>query len=116
MSAIEVSAKKGKDGEPTSVMYDFGDNLAEMTKLFGEDVVYNEAKKQMIVGLQAGIRRCIETGRVATDFAAKWKPGEKTAGVAVDPLKAALAALAGMDPEEKEQFLKDARAAIKSTK
>lgn len=105
MGMIEVVAKKG-DGEAT-VSYDFGDNLADAVEKFTEDVVFTNFRQAAKITLQAGLRRCLETGKDAVEFAARFKPGVQTATGAVDPVAAMKAKFASMDDEERTAFLNE---------
>jgi len=80
---MEVSAKKGKDGEAIAVDFNFGDDLKAMSGLFGDDVVFANARANMIVGLQSVIRAGIEAGNSKAQIqkaANEWKPGVKKRG------------------------------------
>ena len=102
---LEVSAKTKDHPEAKVISYDFGENLDEMTKMFGADAVFSNARAQMKVGLQAAMRRYITEGKDVSTLPGLWKPGvsmERT----VDPIAAVKAAFAGWSKEEKAEFLK----------
>jgi hypothetical protein len=82
---IEVTAKKN-EAEAT-INYDFGENLEEMTELFGDSVTFTNARSNMKIVLQAAMRRRLEAG----------------------PIAAAKAKYATMSDEEKAAFLEDLR-------
>jgi hypothetical protein len=106
--AIEVSAKKTIDGEAKTalVTYDFGEDLNEMVEKFTDNIVFTNARANMKIVLQAGLRRCLEAGQDPADFAAAWKPGVQMERI-VDPIAAAKAKYAAMSEEDRAAFLKD---------
>jgi hypothetical protein len=103
---IEVTAKKN-EAEAT-VNYDFGENLEEMTELFGDSVTFTNARSNMKIVLQAAMRRRLEAGQPVDDLATNWKPGVQMERI-VDPIAAAKAKYATMSDEEKAAFLEDLR-------
>lgn len=115
---IEVSAvaqkkdeKGNKVGEPLKCVttYDFGDNLAEAVKMFGENEVYSGFVANAKVELQAGLRRTLLAGGDIPGFVKGWKPGVKTQRI-VDPIAAAKAKYASMSKEERAKFLESLKA------
>lgn len=54
---LVVSAKLSDNDKVISIEYNFGASLAEMSELFGEEVVYNKAMDAMIIDAQAKLRR-----------------------------------------------------------
>lgn len=115
MAKEEVSAKKGtgEDAPSATVLYEFGENLDSAVALYGADCVFKQYKKATTVDVQAGIRRCLETGKIPQDFADKYKPGQRAEGVAIDPLQAAKIAMQNMDPEARKAFLAELKGAAK---
>jgi hypothetical protein len=115
---IEVAAKtdvKDKEGKVLKTVngvcsYDFGDNLAEATKMFGEQVVYTTFVAQAIINLQAAMRRTLIAGGDCAALASTWKPGVSAPRVAVDPIAAAKNKFAQMNPAERAKFLADLKA------
>ncbi len=105
MASIEVTAKKGD--KACNISYDFGDDLDSMTKKYTPDVVFSNARANMKIVLQAGLRRCLEHNKDPVEFAARFVPGMVTAAAAVDPVVAMKAKFATMDDAEKAAFLKD---------
>lgn len=102
---IEVTAKSTKvEGDPVTLEYDFGENLAEMCEKFGDETVFTNARANMKVGLQGAMRRYIEKGMDVTSLATAWKPGvqlERT----IDPVAAVKAQFANWTDEEKAAFI-----------
>ena len=90
MSAIVVKCKVPKMGDKeVSVSYDFGDNLAEATSLFGEEVVFSAFKGDAVISLQGRMRDWAMKGKndaEITELVGQWKPGVvlRTGG---DPVK-----------------------------
>jgi len=76
---IQVDAKKidaeKKNSKAGSIWYDFGKNLADMTKKFGENVVFSSARAHMKVKLQAAMRSYLISGNSLEELAQKYKPG-----------------------------------------
>lgn len=115
--AIEVSAKtdiKDKEGKVVksvngAVSYDFGDNLAEAVKKFGEPIVFSKFVAQAVIDLQANMRRTLVAGGDLKAMAAAWKPGV-TVQRTVDPIAAAKNKYAQMSPEERAKFLAELKA------
>jgi len=109
MSAIEVTTTKGQNS--ISVNYDFGDNLAEATKLFGEDVVFSGFRRNAVIALQGVIRPELEKGTADEAIRAKvaaWKPGVVTRSAA-DPVAAITAKWGALDAEKRKELLKKLR-------
>lgn len=106
MAIVEVTAKAPKIDKVGTVGYNFGENLVEAQKIFGDELVHNGFVSHGIVQLQALIRRCLEANQDPVELAKSWKPGIK-AVIAKDPVAAAKAAFANMDPEAKKAFLAD---------
>ena len=113
MTAQKVTAKVSKPAEgvspdPVTVEYDFGDNLQEMVKKFGEDVVYNRAKASFVIDLQAAIRRAIQAKKKPKQIQeelASWKPGLRQPGKS--PAEKLRDMLAGKSDAEKKALLKE---------
>ncbi len=73
---ISAEIKSGEHaGKSASVEYDFGSNAQEMIDKFGDAVVFSNAKANMIITLQSGIRRCLARGEDPQAWADSWKPG-----------------------------------------
>jgi len=84
----KVSMKFDK-GLPIEVEYDFGKDLDEMCELFGDVVVYSNAKANMHVGVQGVGRSVIKAGKTAgkpvtqkqvQEAVSKHKPGIRKRG------------------------------------
>jgi hypothetical protein len=79
---VKVTGKDKNDKEKVLAFnYDFGDDLAKMTQLFGADVVFHNARSNMVVGAQSHARGQIKAGKSDAECVAAftgpkgWKPG-----------------------------------------
>jgi len=78
--AAPSSVRATKDGRTVTVSYNFGNNLEEMADLFGEEIVFSNAKANMVIGLQSRIRSLIKAEKSDEEIQAEvgaWKPGIK---------------------------------------
>ena len=74
---------KNKDGVDKALAfeYDFGADLSEMVAKFGDEVVYHNARSNMVVGAQSAARGGIKAGKTEQEVVASfsgpkgWKPG-----------------------------------------
>ena len=62
MALIEVAAKKEVGGveKVGTINYEFGNNLADAAKRFGEEVVFSNFRQSAKITLQSIIRRKLE--------------------------------------------------------
>lgn len=111
MEQIDVKTDKMKDaeGKPVSTSFakDFGANLAESVKLFGETVVHKLFRAKGVIEVQDVARNALAAGKTpkeAADLAIAHKLGESTR-VSKDPVAAGIAAMASMTPEQRKAFL-----------
>ena len=104
MSATVVNAKVPKaGGVEVSYTFDFGDDLAHATELFGAQVVFDSFVDTQVIRLQSSMRSCIEKGKSEKEMQellADWKPGVSRARI-MDPL----AAFVKMDATEQEKYI-----------
>ena len=108
---MKVSATK--DGKTVTVEYDFGGNLDEAVKKFGQGPVWAAALQQMKVRLQAIIRQQIEAGAppdAIQKHVAAWKPGQGPQRKS--PVEKLAAKLAGLPEEERRKVLEELRGMI----
>jgi|TARA_Y100000310_G_scaffold263133_1_gene273149 hypothetical protein len=104
----EVSAKFG-DGDPIKVNYEFGDDLAGASKLFGDETVFANYKANAIVALQGFVRGMLKAEKSAKDITgavAEWKPGVRKKGKT--PQEKLREQFQAMSAEERAAFLQDA--------
>ena len=109
MKNLTISAKLGKTGEEHSIKMPFPETLDEMVDVWGEEVVYGQAKANIIVGLQGNIRSRVgsekdpKEGAALQESFADYKPGIRQPGVArVEKLKERISK---MSPEQKAALL-----------
>ena len=105
---IEITANKNVDGEDRSatIVADVGDNCQDAIAKFGEEVVYTNYKRAVIITAQAAIRRFLETGTSQDEITNKmagWKPGVAL-DRSVDPIEAIKNRTKDMTQEEKEEM------------
>jgi len=111
MAVIEVTAKKVIGGvEKSAVCFiDFGENLADATSKFGEDVVFSNFVQKAKIDAQAAMRRRVEAGESSESIAnvmAAWRPGVALARSS-DPVAALKAKWGSMTAEERKAVLSD---------
>ena len=103
MAAIEVTASKGE--KEVTIMYDFGENLADASAQFGEEVVFTNFRQAAKIALQARMRNRMEKGGDVNALTTLWKPGIQMERATVDPMTAAKNAFGKMSAEERAEFL-----------
>jgi len=89
-----------------SVVYDFGNDLANAVDIFGEDVAFSRLKSAITIDLQGYVRGLLKQGKTADEITAaveEWKPGIRKAGKSKAEKLAEL--LAGMSEEERNTAL-----------
>ena len=94
-----------KNGKKANLSFNFGQDLPSMIELFGEGVVFDQAKANMIVRAQAVTRTKVGNGESGEAILAVWKPGVKLVAAPRDPEKDALAFLGGLDEEKLQAML-----------
>ena len=112
---MQVTAQLGqshadKPGHSASVEYPALDaaDLATLVSSFGDDAVFNHAKRSFIVSLQSFIRSQIEADKTPEEIQEAindWKPGQKRPGKS--PQERAQELLAKMTPEERQRLLQE---------
>jgi len=83
-----------------------GDNLKEAVETYGEDFVYDNYVRQVVVSAQGKVRRELDQGTPVSAVEAEFDdldPTEKRTTVQ-DPQAQAMRALNKMSPEEKAKF------------
>lgn len=107
---MEVSAKN-KDSREVSVVYDFGETLAETTEKFGENVTFNHSRGSMIVSLQSYIRAQISAGKTDEEIqnlVSAWKPSQRKQGKT--PKEKLQEYVSKLSAEDRAEFLKEFKA------
>lgn len=82
MAKTEVSAKHG-ESDKVKINFDFGENLEDMAKKFGDEVAFSYARSAMTVAVQDVIRSGIKAEKTPAQIqreADNWKPGVKKRG------------------------------------
>ena len=100
---IQVVARK--DGKEASVYYDFGDSIDEMVELFGDDVVFSNARQKMKIGLQAAMRSYLKQGQDIGTLMEKFKPGVVMEKLPTDMNKATESYFAGLSEDEQDAMI-----------
>ena len=104
---MEITAKSPKTGKSLTVEYAMGETLAELVQTFGEDVVYNVARQQLVIKLQAVIRSGLDKGASDEEIrnhVKAWRPGV-AARFGVDALKVAESKFDSLTPEEQDAYI-----------
>ena len=94
-----------KDGKEARVFYDYGNDLDEMISLFGEEVVFSNARGKMVIGLQAAMRARLKAGQSVEDLMTKYKPGVALEKVPADMNKATEDYFAGLSEDEQDAMI-----------
>jgi len=100
---IEIVARK--DGKEANVYYDFGDNLDEMIALFGDDVVFSNARSKMKIGLQANLRAYLKANQNIEKLMSNYKPGVSLEILPSDMNKATEDYFAGLSEDEQDAMI-----------
>lgn len=106
---MEVTAER-KGGPSVTVDYDFGETLSDLSNAFGDESVYNHARRSLVVALQSFIRTQIEAGKSQDEIQAavgEWKPGHRKAGKT--PQERVHDMLQRMSPADRAALLKEYR-------
>lgn len=101
--SIQIVARK--DGKEASVYYDFGDGIDEMVELFGDDVVFSNARQKMKIGLQAAMRSYLKQGQDIGTLMEKFKPGVALEKLPTDMNKATESYFAGLSEDEQDAMI-----------
>ena len=94
---------------------EFGTDLADAVKRFGEQAVYKQAVAAMTVAFQGWLRAqgaAKKNPQEIQTAANAWKPGERKAGKT--PQEKLKELLEGMSPEDRAQLLRDYKAPSKA--
>lgn len=113
---MKVQARTKDKPTPIEVNADIPEGVEALTKKFGIDVVAAAAKAQVVISLQAFMRRLIEKGKTVAEIQAevdKWKPDVRTV-VKMSPFERAAASLDKLSDEERKNLLKKLQEATKA--
>ena len=108
--SAELTAKNGNEARGASVKMSVGENLEELGKQFGPEVVFSHARRSIIIAMQTSIRSMLENGKNQNEITAamgEWKPGVKR------PTRTAMEKVRDeiqrMSPEDRKRILKELR-------
>jgi hypothetical protein len=107
---ISTGKIKGSDGNPASisVKYDFGDDLADAVRKYGEDVVFDLYKAAGSIRVQNVARTALvnnKTREEAVALAENYVLGTSFSKGPRDPVRTAVSAVSKMSPEEEKKFI-----------
>jgi hypothetical protein len=107
---VSTGKIKGSDGNPVSISieYDFGDNLADAIKKYGEVVVFDLYKAAASIRVQNVARTALlnnKTPDEAVKLAEKYVLGTSFSTGPRDPVRTAVSAVSKMSPEEEKKFI-----------
>lgn len=106
-STKHPDAESAEDGKVTATIgVNVGDNLREAVELYGEDFVYDNYVRQVVVSAQGKVRRELDAGTPVSAVEQEFDdldPTEKRTSVQ-DPQAQAMRALKKMSPEQRERF------------
>lgn len=106
-STKHPDAEDAEDGKVTAKIGVFvGDTLREAVEEYGEEFVYNNYVRQVVVTTQGKVRRELDAGAPVSSVEENFDdldPTEKRSTVQ-DPQAQAMRALKNMDEEQKEKF------------
>jgi hypothetical protein len=100
---VQIIARK--DGKEARVFYDYGDDVIEMIDLFGDGVVFSNARGKMVIGLQAAMRARLKANQSVEDLMNKYKPGVALEKLPVDMDKATEDYFAGLSEDEQDAMI-----------
>ena len=109
-----TKASKDENARSLTMEYHIGETVEEATEKFGDEIVLNYFGAQLVVQIQAAIRRMMnpkEEGKHYTDekiidyITNEYKPGVKTGRVGVTKIDSLVKKFKGMSPEKQAEFL-----------
>jgi len=109
---MKISAKTKEKPAPISVDYDVPEKLEDLQKKFGGEVVAAAAKAQIVISLQAFMRRHIEKGTNHAELqkeVSAWRPDVRTV-VKQSAFEKVTSSLDKLSPEERKKLLEQLRA------
>lgn len=96
------------EGWSITLPHNLAENLQDLITQFGEQMVYDNAFAQIIVGFQGAVRRMAEANKTDDEIRevmASWKPGMRL-GLGGDPIQKTLANFGNLSPEQQAAFMK----------
>jgi hypothetical protein len=108
---MDVSAKTKEHPDPVTVQYEIPDDFAGLVSAFGEEAVASAAKGQIVISLQAFMRRHIEkSASELQELVSAWRPDQRAPAVRQTPFERAAGALGKLSAEEKAELLRKLQA------
>ena len=101
--SIQIIATK--NGQVAKIFYNFGAELESMIELFGEEVVFNYAKGQMVIRLQAAMRSRMLSGGDVAGLMTEFKPGIVLSKTPKDMNKATESYFMTLSTEEQDAMI-----------
>lgn len=108
---MEIKAKVRDNDRVVAVNYDLGENLKDLVAKFGDESVYSRAKAALVIDIQSIVRKGIDAGKTDAEIQGlvnTWKPGVRLPAEKLTPKERLTRLLAGLSPEERTAFLKEA--------
>ncbi|MBV6504774.1 MAG: hypothetical protein ILNGONEN_00327 [Syntrophorhabdaceae bacterium] len=107
---VSTGKIKGSDGKPISIEieYDFGDDLADAIKKYGEAAVFDLYKAAASIRVQNVARSALLNGKApeeAVALAENYVLGTSFSKGPRDPVRTAVSAVSKMSPEEEKEFI-----------
>lgn len=103
---MDISAKTKEHPELVTVQYELPETLPELVSKFGEEVVANAASAQLVINLQAFMRRHIDKPQAELqELVTQWQPGTRSPSVKKSAFERASGAIANLSPEERQALL-----------
>ena len=107
---VSTGKIKGSDGNPVSISieYDFGENLEDAVKKYGEAVVFDLYKAAASIRVQNVARTALlnnKTPEEVVKLAEKYVLGTSVSKGPRDPVRTAVSAVNKMSPEEEKEFI-----------
>ena len=107
---VSTGKIKGSDGKPVSISieYDFGENLEDAIKKYGEVVVFDLYKAAANIRVQNIARSALLNGKAPEEvvkLAEKYVLGTSVSKGPRDPVRTAETAVSRMSPEDEKKFL-----------
>ncbi len=107
---VSTGKIKGSDGKPISIEieYDFGDDLADAIKKYGEAAVFDLYKAAGSIRVQNVARSALLNGKTpeeAVKLASTYVLGTSFSTGPRDPVRTAVSAVSKMSPEEEKKFI-----------
>lgn len=109
-----VTAKAPKINKEATISVDLGTDCDDAVARFGKDVVFSNYEANVVIGIQAAIRRYLEKGKTVEEIQTifnTFKPGVMLTRE-VDPLAAFARSMEGKSEEEMQKVFEELKAKI----